>query len=290
MSKYDEINERITNRLIADLEAGVAGNWSPSWATESVGLPINAVTGSAYSGGNVLVLWVTGIDNGWTSGLWATYKQWEAIGAQVRKGERGTGAVKWITADKARRKNDGEDVKRSAFPSAFTLFAAEQVDGFELPVKVERSKVETIEHAEAFFAATGSKVVVGEPAYWPSKDVISLPAIDAFDSAESYYATAAHEHVHWSGAKERLGRDLKGRFGDSDYAVEELVAELGAAFITAHLGIAPEPRQQTAAYLAHWLKVLKADPKALYTAASHASKALAYLAGFSATQHEEVAA
>lgn len=284
--KATDIYEQITNTIVASIEAGDLGSWKAPWHGDAT-LPRNAATGATYQGGNVIVLWVTAIDKAYPTNTWATYKQWESLGAQVRKGESGTGAIKWITADKAKRKNDADDVKRSAFPSAFYLFNAAQVDGYVEPERTAAPDV--IDHAESFFASIGARIVGGEPSYTPSLDVISLPPLASFDDAVGYYSTSAHEHSHWTGHKSRLDRDLSTRFGSEAYAAEELVAELSAAFVCATLGISTSPRPDHAQYLKSWLRLFKDDPKALYAASSIAQRAANYLVALAA-QTQEVAA
>ena len=176
-------------------------------------------------------------------------------------------------------------------PFTFTVFAAEQVDGYEPPAKPDRDTPERIAVAEEFFSALGADVRYGgnRAAYSPSGDYILLPGLGQFDQVSDYYGTAAHEHAHWTGHHTRLDRNLTGRFGSDSYAMEELTAELSAAFTCAHLGISPTPRPDHAAYLASWLKVLKADPSALFTTASKAQHATDWLVEH-ATIRQEVAA
>lgn len=276
--KAQELYDEVAAKLIAKLESGEAGTWTQSW-TGSFGLPTNAVTHKAYRGGNVLWFWMTAEVNGYDSNEWATYKQWATIGAQVRKGEKSTYGIKWVfptEADRAKALAQGKPAPR-AFPRTFSVFNAAQVDGYVAP---ERETVNAIEHAEAFFASQGARIVEGQPAYSPRTDVISLPPIDAFTDAESYYATSAHEHTHRTGAESRLARDGIVKFdgfGSPQYAFEELVAELGAAFTCAFLGISTTPRPDHAAYLANWIRAIRDDSKVIYKAASAAQKAVDYL-------------
>jgi antirestriction protein ArdC len=164
-------------------------------------------------------------------------------------------------------------------PFCFSVFAVEQVDGWTPPEIPVRSPLERDQIVEAFFTAVGADVRhEGNRAYYsPTKDAIVLPEMDRFDKVADYYATSAHEHAHWTGHSSRLGRDLSGRFGSDSYAMEELCAELSAAFTCAALHLSPTPRPDHAAYLASWLRVLKADHSAIFHVASRAQAATDYL-------------
>lgn len=278
-TKTDDLVTRITDTIIRSIEEGQAtGAWVKPWA--AIDIPTNASTGKAYRGVNVLWFWMTAADNGWSSNMWATYKQWQALGAQVRKGEKGTGGIKWVaTACKDHGPEESCTRCGRIFPTVFTVFNAEQVDGYEHPVSTGLSDEQRLDEAERFFERVGADVKHGgdRAFYSPSLDHIAVPRFADFSSPAAYYATVGHEMTHWTGAKKRLDRDLSGRFGSDSYAVEELVAELGAAMLCAHLGISDTPRPDHAEYLAAWLKILKADPRALITAASKAATAVEFL-------------
>lgn len=284
-SKSDETFAAITQTIIESIEKGIADpkGWTAPW--HKVGfLPTNATTQKAYKGGNVLALWAAQEKAGYPSAYWATYKQWQGVGAQVRGGEKGTLGIKWVVIDP----KEGTDERRRIFPSVFSLFNAAQVDDWEAPAPTILTPTERDAKADKFFENVGAFVrYTGDSAcYSPASDTITLPPHEQFKSADGFYATLAHEHVHWTGAKVRLDRDLTTRFGDAAYAAEELVAELGAAFLSAHLGVTTEPRIDHAQYLASWLKVLKADPRALFTAAGAAQKAVNFLIGLGEPEAE----
>jgi antirestriction protein ArdC len=294
-TKTDELMATIAAKVIESIEAGkVTGSWVKPWTGD--GLPVNASTGKPYTGGNLLWLWMAAETGDHPTNVWATYKQWQALGAQVLKGSKGTHAVKWI--QKVCKDHGADEQCRSCgklFPSTFVLFNAAQVEGYEAPVKESLSDSERIAAAEQFFASIGPTIVDGRGRayYSPSLDVIGMPSFGSFSSAEAYYATLAHESTHWTGAKARLDRDMSSRFGDEGYAMEELVAELGSAMLCGVLGLADEPRPDHAQYLSSWLKVLKGDPRALWAAASQASKAVSWLvdaAGPSVSEEMPVAA
>ncbi len=280
-NKTDELFQTITNSIIASIEKGqVAGQWQKPW--KAMSLPTNVSTGKNYEGINLLWFWSVADGLGYQTNIWGTYKQWQAVGAQVRKGEKGTPGVKWIVKT-CKDHGDDEQCDKCGrmFPTTFTVFNADQVDGYEIPKVEAMDDAQRFENAEAFFANTGARVLFGGDAacYSPGADTIRLPEFSAFIDAHGYYATLAHEHIHWTGAKDRLDRDLSGRFGEDDYAMEELVAELGAAMLCGHLGIADTPRPDHAQYLSHWLRVLRNDSRALYTAASKATAAVKHLIG-----------
>lgn len=280
-----DIYQSVTDRIIAAIEEG-AGEWKMPWHASKAGgsiVPINAVSGKHYRGINILILWASGS----SSQTWATYKQWMELGAQVRGGSKGQQIVFFKKLedreqDQADQAQDDEE-RRRFIARGFTVFSADQVDGYEPKIEAPTadSALQRIEEAEAFLRATSADIRHGgsKAFYSTIADYIQLPPIKAFNDIEAYYGTALHELVHFSGAKGRCDRDLSGRFGTESYAAEELVAELGAAFLSASLGIATEPRADHAAYVQNWLKVLKGDKRAIFTAASLAQKAADWLHG-----------
>jgi antirestriction protein ArdC len=178
---------------------------------------------------------------------------------------------------------------------AYTVFNVEQIDDLPAHYTAKREPkgepLQLIANAEAFFVATGATFRhSGNMAYYaPGPDLIQLPPPEAFNDAESYAATKAHELTHWTAHPSRLARVLSKRFGDNAYAAEELIAELGAAFLCADLGITPEPRDDHAAYLAHWLRVLREDKRAIFSAAAHAQRAVDYLHSLQRQEQQEAA-
>lgn len=281
-----ELFERIT-RQIADAIAAGAGTYDMPWRRwgEGTAHPINAISGRAYRGINVILLWAAAEEAGYSSGRWATYKQWAETGAQVRKGERSTSILFWKSAaNDDGRSNDSDDHASDGRPRfiarVYCVFNEAQVEGAALVApRPATSADERIAAAETFMANTGANIAHGgDRAYYrPSTDQICLPYFEQFAAPAAYYAVLAHETVHWTGAKKRLDRDLQNRFGTEAYAMEELVAELGSAFLAARLGIAVEPRPDHAAYIGTWLKVLHDDPRAILTASGKAQQAVDYL-------------
>ena len=290
----------ITDQLVADIEAG-AGTWRMPWHTLAVGGTPTSVDHRPYRGLNALWLPMVAVSEGWTSGVWATYRGWQRHDAQVRRGEKGTQVVLWKPTTSKTDADDADESsghRRRLLARAYTVFAAEQVDGAEEIIArraqqlAARDTPERIEAAEAFFARVGAHVVEGgnRACYQPGSDIIHLPPLSQFDEAAQFYATSAHEHVHWTGHADRLARDLTGRFGTDAYAAEELVAELGAAMWCAQFGVSAVTRPDHAAYLAGWLRVLRTDARALVTVSSRAQAAVDHLAacaGIAAPSQED---
>ena len=275
-----DVYTRVTNQIVEAIERGAA-DWRMPWHSTGKDSfsPLNAATQKPYRGVNVLGLWAAAQKHGYATGYWATYKQWQEMGAQVRKGEKSSLVVFWKFADVESEDEDtptaDEASRRLVLARGYSVFNAAQVDGFVPPEVAERSVAERIECAEQFFAGLGAKIQHGgnRAYYQPSTDSIRMPMFEAFDYPVSYYSTLAHEMTHLTGAVSRLNRDLSGRFGNAAYAAEELVAELGAAFICADLSLSNEPRPDHAAYISSWVTVLKRDKRAIFTAAAKAQAA-----------------
>jgi antirestriction protein ArdC len=287
-----DVHRAVTDKIVEAIEAG-ANDYEMPWH-RSVTRPINAVTEKPYHGVNVVALWCTAASRGFQSGHWATYRQWQSIGAQVRKGERGAVVVFYKPVEQEHTEDGDEAGKTTNRPKliarASWAFNAEQVDGWTVPTQELPKQVEIREHVEAFIAATHAEIRHGGDmaCYNYVNDVIEVPHPEQFfgtktsSPTEAYYSVVLHELTHWSGASTRLARNLRTRFGDDAYAMEELIAEFGAAFLCADLRISNEPRRDHACYVASWLRVLDKDRTALFTAASKASVAATFLGDFSA--------
>ena len=284
----------ITDAIIAKLEAGVSP-WRRTWATTRgySGRPMRAC-GQPYRGINALWLWVVADTNGYISPTWMTYRQSAELGGQVRKGERSTIAVFYKTYQ-AREAGDGattgsgtdEDRMRRVMKS-YNVFNVAQIDGLPdrfappTPLVVEPGSAQDDAHRaeiDAFIASTSVAIVYGgnEACYIPSRDVIHMPHAASFETYALFGATAAHELTHWTGHSTRLNRNLANRFGDEAYSAEELIAELGSALIGADLGLPVAHLDNHASYIEHWLRILRADERALMTAAARAEEAAAFL-------------
>lgn len=275
-----DLYSEVTNRIIADLESGVFP-WARPWGKTAAGLtlPHNASSKRAYSGVNVLLTWGASQEYGFESSGWLTFKQALDAGGCVRKGSKGTMIVysdRFVPkAEQARAARDGDDPRAAWFLKAFTVFNLDQIEGCD-HLRADAVKLperEQHEQAEALLAATGVPISIGgdKAYYMPALDRIQLPPQQAFHEQINYYRTAFHEMSHATGHASRLDRKLLNTFGSKDYAREELVAEMGAAFVCASLGI--EPTVRHADYLGSWLAVLKEDNRAIFKAASMASKA-----------------
>ncbi len=287
-----DIYQAITDKIIADLERGVRP-WHLPWTGGNApsSRPLRA-NGIPYQGINVVLLWIEASLKGYASPTWMTFKQAQAVGACVRKGEKGSMVV-YANAI-IRTETDagtGEDSERRIpFLKSYTVFNVAQIDGLRpmppTPETADRlSEADRMKSVDAFFAMVGADVRHGgtRAFYAPSLDAIAMPPFAAFESPGSYYATLGHEHIHWTGHSRRLDRLEKAPKASEPYAREELVAELGAAFLCADLGVSDEPREDHASYLASWLKVLREDKRAIVTAASAAQRAVNFL-------HEKVGA
>jgi antirestriction protein ArdC len=294
LSSKKDVYRSITEKIIAAMEAGAPECHMP-WHRSQAGVsrPINALTKKPYRGVNVLSLWADAMFRDYAIGYWATYRQWATLGAQVRKDSRGSIIVFYKRPDTApdlpERKESIEGEERSKsrlIARASWVFNAAQVDGWTPPEVPRPNKAEVLANVEAFITATKARIKYGGDhcCYSPLADMIQMVEREYFvdtefsSATESFYAVHLHELVHWTGHSSRLDRQLRNRFGDDFYAMEELVAELGAAFLCADLGITNEPRQDHASYIRSWLFVLKQDTKALFAAASRASAASEYLA------------
>jgi antirestriction protein ArdC len=270
----NELYTSVTREIIAPLEAGTVP-WTRPWRTgSSLGvLPHNAITGREYRGINIPILWRAAERHTYPTHAWVTYQQAQAAGAQVRKGERGTTVV--FTKQVRLARADEDEDRAIRMLRRFVVFNLAQIDGLDAPDRRPPDQSWSV-----FTAATKAEVRIGpRPAYLPSHDVIEMPDITLFESEARYYATLLHELVHWSGSALRLNRDLSNRFATRQYAAEELIAEFGAAFLCAHLGIAGELRH--ADYVASWLDLLRHDDRAVLTAASKASQAADFLRSYS---------
>ncbi len=295
-----DVYSRVSDRIIADLEQGVRP-WMKPWNAEhSAGRITRPLrhNGQPYNGINVLMLWSAAVDRGYAAPIWMTYRQAAELGAHVRKGEKGELVVYANTITRTETDAEtGDDAERTIpFLKGYTVFNAEQIDGlperFTALAEPTLDPVARIERVEEFFAATKADIHHGGnmACYAIGLDRIQMPPFVAFRDAESYYATLAHEMTHWTRHPSRLDRDLgRKNWGDAGYAREELVAELGSAFIAADLGLTLEARDDHAAYIGHWLAVLKADKRAIFSAAAHAQRAADFLHALQSKAEDQAA-
>ncbi|WP_011583102.1 MULTISPECIES: ArdC family protein [Chelativorans] len=293
-----DVYERITSRIVAELEQGVRPwlkPWSAEHAAGRITRPLRS-NGMPYQGINVLMLWGEAVAKGFAAPIWMTFRQAQELGGHVRKGEHGSLVVYADRISRTERDEaTGEEAEREIpFLKGYTVFNVEQVEGlpqhFYAVAEPRLEEVARNVQADAFFVATHADIRHGgDRAYYTmAEDRVQMPPFEAFRDAESYYATLAHELTHWTRHPLRLEREFgRKRWGDEGYAMEELVAELGAAFLSADLGLTPEPRADHAAYIGSWLEVLKNDKRAIFAAASHAQRAADFLHGLQAGRQVE---
>jgi antirestriction protein ArdC len=295
--RRDSLDAEVTARVIAELEQGRLP-WVQPWDAAACGctMPENDATGRRYSGINVLILWSAVIERGCRSQRWLTFRQALGLGGNVRRGEKGTTvcyADRFTPrGEEERARDEDRDARQIAFLKRFTVFNVEQCEGLpeELTQVVELpGERETIPQPEALIAETGADFRIGgsQAFYAPDADFVQMPPQQAFREQINFYRTALHELGHWTGHPSRLGRDFSGAFGSTAYAREELIAEMASAFVCASLSITPTVRH--ADYIGAWLEVLRADEKAIFRAASAASKAADYLLAFQPAEQREAA-
>jgi antirestriction protein ArdC len=281
------IYQEITDSIITELEKGAAP-WVKPWNAPQ-GADKNVISQKPYRGINRLLLAMVGGIKGYSNPAWATYKQWEQLGGNVRKGEKAAKIIFW---SQAKSTNPEGEEKAYAFAKAYFVFNVAQVEGIDIVASEDKQNDNAkIDNCESTIKATQAKIIHGgdTACFIPSSDVIRMPELGTFQSSEHYYATAFHELTHWTSDKKRCDRDIsKGRFGNPDYAFEELVAELGAAFLCSTHGIAGDLRH--AGYIESWLKALKNDNKAIFKASGLAQAAADYVMNCKVAEETELLA
>jgi antirestriction protein ArdC len=279
----------VTQQVIEALEAGTPP-WRQPWDSGKAGgpsIPQNAVTGAGYRGINVLTLGINRMAFMTGDPRWATYKQARERGWQVKQGSRGvTGYFyKRIEVDGAKNE-DGSTGEGKWFPMlrSFTLFHASQIDGIPdyLPPTVEEAPWRAPDAVETIFANSGAEIRIGGPRafYSTVTEHIQMPPAVAFHSPAAWSSVQVHEGTHWTGAKHRLNRDMSGRFGSRSYAREEIVAELGQLNVCSTVGVAECDFVNGAAYLSHWLDILREDKREIFRVAADAQRAADFLLAF----------
>ena len=287
----DDIYQQVTNQILEAMETS-QGQGRRLWDAQP-SLPLNLATGKPYTGMNTLILWGAAMARGFQSPYWLTFKQAQAMGGQVRKGEHGALCIFYKPWESLEMNSEtGEtEIKTGAVLKSFRVFNLDQVDGIEAPAMEARPAFEILADAEALLQHTPAPIREGGPSacYIPNLDEIHMPARATFVSPEAFYSVACHEMTHSTGHKTRLDRDFSGRFGTEAYAMEELIAELGSAFLCAEIGILPATREDHAQYLANWVRVLRSDRKAIFTAAAAASRAATFIKGHGEARTEAAA-
>lgn len=277
-----DVAAEITSKILSELKAGVMP-WRKPWDGARIGplLP-RRVTGQSYRGVNVILLWSAAIERGYASPYWVTFNQAVKLGAQVRKGERGEVVVYYGRGTRKRIDDGGAEVEDAfRFLKWYVVFCADQI--YNLPARFHPESVVSslapLAAHEAWFANLEIERVATRDiaCYIPSKDVIGMPPVAAFDTAEDYAATLNHESVHATMAPHRVGRDMGKKFSEHAIAAEELVAEIGASLLGAHLRLPPDHIHDHASYIDHWMKLLANDKRAFLTAAAQAQVAVNWL-------------
>ncbi|HEY9177504.1 MAG TPA: zincin-like metallopeptidase domain-containing protein [Flavipsychrobacter sp.] len=286
-----DIYQSITDKIINLLEHVNLDEYEAPFADLAAqGIPYNPVTKKHYNGINIPFLWFYQQEKSYRSNHWASFKQWQDKGGKVRKGERGSQVVFFKTLLKSEENDQGEEeTAKIPMLRLYTVFNASQVEGYEheeTPAPNTESVVTPIEAADAFCANTGAHIRQGSGGafYRKSEDFINMPdpvdfvATKFSGPTENYYSTLFHELTHWTGHPKRLDRELVSHRKDyAKYAIEELVAELGSAFLCAQTGISQAPRADHALYIKSWLKALRNDTKFIFTASAQAGQAVEYL-------------
>lgn len=284
-----DVYQQITDTIISQLEKGTRP-WFKPWNAEHAAGKITRPLRhnfEPYNGINILNLWMTAEAKGYAAPIWMTFKQAKELGGKVKKGEKGTLTVYANTITKTETDEDtGEEIEQKIpFMKGYTVFNVEQIEGlpakyYEPAKEPELTQAQRLENIEQFFKNTGATIKEGgnKAFYSIMGDYIQMPPFVFFQDPESYYSTLSHEATHWTRHPSRLDRDLgRKKWGDEGYAMEELVAELGSAFLAADLGLTPDVREENTAYIANWLNVLKNDKRAIFTAAAYAQKAAEHL-------------
>jgi antirestriction protein ArdC len=280
MSSRTDLYQSVTDQIITALEHGTPP-WLCPWAkSPGQALPANLSSGRRYRGINVLLLNMVQMARGYGLNRWLTFNQARSLGGCVRKGETGSQVVFFKLLERDEAANDAATRRVIPLLRAFTVFNADQVDGLPDALTAMLTTGDgwsPVEAADAILKDSGAVIRHGgnKAFYRPGDDVIQLPAASQFPEPASYYATALHELTHWSGAPTRCNRPMLGRQHIEAYAFEELVAEMGSAFLCSHVGLAGE--MQHASYICHWLAALKSDKRLIFTAASLAQKAMDFL-------------
>jgi antirestriction protein ArdC len=284
-----DIYQRVTDTIIAAIEAN-PGEWKMPWNRAGTTFPTNALTGNAYNGVNVVTLWFVG--SIYEHQTWATYKQWQELGCQVQKGQNGSPIIFYSSI----QREEEDETKSIPFVKSSVVFNADQVDGYTPPVVAEMPPIERLANVDALVVNSQARVEIGGSGacYVPSKDLIRMPEDSRFyngeNRTEAYYSVLLHEMVHWTLPEHRVGRHVLKRnkrrtavrevIDRSRYALEELVAELGSAFLCARLGVSKEVRVEHARYIDSWFETLKRDKMFIFDAAAQAQVCSDYLMQF----------
>lgn len=279
--KVQDLYAAVTKQIIADLESGVP-SWVRPWRDSRVPgvgmIPSNLETGRIYSGSNILLLWMAAQQRGFDSLQFCTYQQAQRMGAKVKKSEKATSII--FTKHGSKKDEESGEEKPSTIVKAYAVFNVGQLEGVpdkylhaQQPLDLEEPRLKVRDLVNA--AGIDVRFGYNRACYIPKEDCIQMPAYGAFEDEAAFTSTLMHESVHWTSHAKRLDRKISTRFASPEHAFEELVAEIGAAYVCGRLGY--EPHTRSASYLESWLKVLKSDTRAIFTASSYAGHAATYL-------------
>jgi antirestriction protein ArdC len=282
-----DVYQHVTDKIVTALEAGTVPWRNPILGSQQTGWPKNLVSDKPYRGVNTFLLALTSWSCGYASPYWLTYRQAQARGGSVRKGEKSTLVVFWKQL--IVEKKESNEKKLVPMIRYYRLFNTEQCDGVTVPIEEHDKQTERefalIESAESIVKGYAGPEIchIGmQPRYRPPTDEVFMPEPKRFTSDEEYYSTLFHELVHSTGHSSRLDRGLDTElrpFGSPDYSREELIAEMGAAFLCAHAGIIPATLENSAAYIKGWISCLRADKKVVVQSAGAAQRAADLILG-----------
>lgn len=294
-----DLYQDFTDQVIKQMENNNM-NWSKPFTTTILNGHHNVISKKPYQGMNCFSIGLSVHKNGFKSNEWATFNQWKNLGAKIKKGSKGTEILYWNIKEYEDKTNKDEKVK-IPFLRYFVVFNADQVEGYETKEKgLKDFNLKEIDDWKAHFKTdtfvknTKADIQINNKAFYsPNGDFIGMPPKEDFKGDKEntkeqyYYSTLLHELTHWSGHSSRCNRDLKNRFGSKAYAMEELVAEIGSAFLCSHLGVTKAPTPNHGRYLNNWLEVLKEDKKAIFKAFSLSKVSSEYLLELDQTETKD---
>ena len=289
-----DLYQDFSDQIIKEMEK-VGMNWTKPFTTSILNGHHNVISKKPYQGMNCFSIGLSVHKNGFKSNEWATFNQWKNLGAKIKKGSKGTEILYWNIKEYEDKTNKDEKVK-IPFLKYFVVFNADQVEGYETK-EIETKEIDDWKahfKTDTFVENTKADINIANKAFYsPNGDFIGMPPKEDFKGDKEntkeqyYYSTLLHELTHWSGHTSRCNRDLKNRFGSKAYAMEELVAEIGSAFLCSHLGVTKAPTPNHGRYLNNWLEVLKEDKKAIFKAFSLSKVSSEYLLELDQTETKE---
>jgi len=290
-----DLYQDFTNQVIEQMENNNM-KWFKPFTTSIINGHHNVVSKKPYQGLNCFSIGVAVHNNNFKSNEWATFSQWEKLGAKIKKGSKSTQILYWNIKE-YEDKNNKDKLVKIPMLKYYNVFNADQVDEYETK-EIETKELDDWKahfKTDVFVESTGADIKISNKAFYiPSEDFIGMPSKEDFKGDKEntkeqyYYSTLLHELTHWSGHSSRCNRDLQNRFGSKAYAMEELVAEIGSAFLCSYLGVTKAPTPNHGRYLNNWLEVLKEDKKAIFKAFSLSKASSEYLMELDKTETEEM--